>query len=235
MIFTLEKVLYWCHEKKGMFNVQRRDWKKRTTLSNIISQCLREDWVVLCKNTPSQRYYKITPSGKKKLEQFQMAFKDKKDSKKKSIKAVNVSNMDNFLDEPVTIRPPVHKNMLELKACHKVPRTYSVYKGEHNGVIVYIGTTIQQPSARFRWHKANGKALQFTVLEQYDNPEQMLAKEFELIKKLKPKLNKITERAQNLNVKLTPEQLAAREGDAEWCQKCLRRRAKVKTKCNYCG
>ena len=36
-------------------------------------------------------------------------------------------------------------------------RVYSVYKGELNNQLVYIGTTVQVPSERFRWHKYNGK------------------------------------------------------------------------------
>ncbi len=103
-------------------------------------------------------------------------------------------------------------------------RNYTVYKGERNGEIVYIGTTIQEPAARFRWHKANGKNLEFTVLETFDNPDDMLNKEFELIKKHRPKLNKITKRKQNLNRKLMDAELQARKGDDEWCQSCLKRR-----------
>ena len=60
---------------------------------------------------------------------------------------------------------------------------YSVYKGMRPGsdTIVYIGTTIQKPEDRFRWHKANGKPLVFVVLHQFDNEDEMLDKEFELI------------------------------------------------------
>lgn len=32
-------------------------------------------------------------------------------------------------------------------------RVHSVYKGELSGQIVYIGTTIQVPEDRFRWHR----------------------------------------------------------------------------------
>lgn len=89
------------------------------------------------------------------------------------------------------------------------------------------------PEDRFRWHKHNGKDLQFTVLAQYDNPEEMLAEERRLIDLHKPKLNKRLK--QNFNVKLTAEQLEARKGDGEWCQCCLKRHVnKGYTKCMYC-
>lgn len=114
-------------------------------------------------------------------------------------------------------------------------KTYTVYKGEKNGILVYIGTTIQVPKERFRWHKYNGKDFVFTVLHTFDNAEEMLAKEFELIKKYDPKFNKIKKRAQNLNVKLTPEQLSARVDLEGWCQSCLKRRTNPGyKKCAYC-
>ena len=94
-------------------------------------------------------------------------------------------------------------------------RIYTVYKGEKNGTIVYIGTTIQKPEDRFRWHKDNGRALRFTVLQQFDNPDDMLTEELRLIKHHSPRLNKITHRRQNLNVALTQEQLDSRKGDSE--------------------
>lgn len=115
-------------------------------------------------------------------------------------------------------------------------RTHSVYKGEVGGVIVYIGTTIQEPAARFRWHKANGKPFKFTVLRSFDNAQQMLAEEFRLIQKHKPKYNKITHREQNFNDKLSAEQSAERVGLVGWCQSCLRRRVNAGyTACFYCS
>lgn len=108
-------------------------------------------------------------------------------------------------------------------------RTYTVYKGEVGGKVVYIGTTIQEPAARFRWHKANGKPFTFTVLQQYDNAEAMLAEELRLILLHKPKHNKRLK--QNLNVALTQAQLDARKGDASWCQSCLRRRVNKGYRC----
>ena len=114
-------------------------------------------------------------------------------------------------------------------------RIYSVYKGERDGRLVYIGTTVQEPSARFRWHKANGKDLKFTVLMQFDNADAMLDKEFELITLYKPVLNKITKRKQNFNGKLCVEELRKRKGAAEWCQSCLKRRVNAGyKKCAYC-
>lgn len=113
-------------------------------------------------------------------------------------------------------------------------RTYSVYKGEQGGQIVYIGTTIQEPAARFRWHKANGKPFKFTVLQQFDSAEAMLAEEERLIRLHKPKHNKRLK--QNLNAKLSQDQLDARKGDSIWCQSCLRRRVnKGYSCCMYCG
>lgn len=101
---------------------------------------------------------------------------------------------------------------------------FCVYKGSLDGELVYIGTTIQRPKDRFRWHKANGKNFDFEVLQYCENEVEMIDLEFELIKKHKPKYNKITKRKQNLNRKLTQEQLDARVGDKTWCQCCLRRR-----------
>lgn len=113
---------------------------------------------------------------------------------------------------------------------------FYVYKGELKGSIVYIGTTIQNPKNRFRWHRSNGKDFDFTVLYSFDNQREMLDLEFELIKIHKPKYNKITHRRQNFNVKLTEEQLAERVGDDEWCQSCLKRRAnKGYKRCMYCS
>jgi hypothetical protein len=112
-------------------------------------------------------------------------------------------------------------------------RTHTVYKGELNGQIVYIGTTIQEPKARFRWHKANGKNFIFTVLARYETAEEMLAEERRLIELHKPKHNKRLK--QNLNVKLTQVQLDSRVNDPRWCQKCLKRRVNPGYKrCMYC-
>ena len=116
----------------------------------------------------------------------------------------------------------------------KANRVYSVYKGEQNGKIVYIATTIQEPSARFRWHKANGKPFLFTVLTQYNNPEEMLAEELRLILLHKPKHNKRLK--QNLNVKLSNQELESRKINPEWCNNCLKRRVSKGYKvCMYCS
>lgn len=113
---------------------------------------------------------------------------------------------------------------------------FYVYSGKLNNVLVYIGTTTQIPSDRFRWHKANGKDLEFEVLHVCKDENEMLDKEFELIKKLKPKMNKIMHRKQNLNVKLTPDILNLRKGDKQWCQSCLKRRVNIGySKCYYCS
>jgi hypothetical protein len=115
-------------------------------------------------------------------------------------------------------------------------RAHSVYKGEVGGVIVYIGTTIQEPAARFRWHKANGKPFKFTVIRTFDNAQEMLAEEFRLIQKHKPKFNKIIDRAQNFNGKLSDDQVKERIGLSGWCQKCLKRRVNEGySSCRFCS
>lgn len=115
-------------------------------------------------------------------------------------------------------------------------RVYTVYQGRKGGNTVYIGTTIQNPKDRFRWHKHNGKNLNFKVLFQFDNEDEMLDKEFELIKKYKPKLNKIKHRKQNLNAVLSNDVINSRKGSAEWCQSCFKRRVnKGYRVCMWCG
>lgn len=114
-------------------------------------------------------------------------------------------------------------------------RTYSVYVGRRDGKVVYVGTTIQKPQDRWRWHKANGKDLDFELVQQCTDENEMLTLEYELIKKYNPKMNKIKNRKQNLNAKLTPEVLQSRHGDSEWCQCCYRRRVRPGYKvCYYC-
>ncbi len=115
-------------------------------------------------------------------------------------------------------------------------RQHVVYKGEQDGKVVYIGTTIQQPEARFRWHKSNGKPFKFTVVRTFDNAQEMLAEEFRLIQKHRPKFNKIVDRQQNFNGKLSTEQVAERVGLAGWCQSCLKRRVNEGyTSCRFCS
>ncbi|MEO6305483.1 MAG: hypothetical protein ABIP51_20135 [Bacteroidia bacterium] len=102
-------------------------------------------------------------------------------------------------------------------------------------ILVYIGTTIQKPKDRFRWHKANGKDLDFKIYHSCLNADEMIELEFELIKKHKPLLNNITHRKQNLNQKLSTEDLNKRKGNSEWCQSCLKRRVNKNYKfCNHC-
>lgn len=114
-------------------------------------------------------------------------------------------------------------------------RIFSVYKGMINNQIVYIGTTIQVPEERFRWHKYNGKDFAFEVIKQFDNETDMLNLEFELIKKHNPRYNKIKHRKQNLNVVLTSEILESRKGDVIWCQCCLKRHVNKGYKyCYFC-
>ena len=116
-----------------------------------------------------------------------------------------------------------------------LPGKFNVYVGKVNGEIVYVGTTVQMPADRFRWHKSNGKDFSFEVVKQCDTEDEMLDLEFEMIKKLKPKHNKITHRKQNLNKRLDQATLDLRKGNSEWCQCCLKRRVnKGYTNCYYC-
>jgi hypothetical protein len=115
------------------------------------------------------------------------------------------------------------------------PGKFNVYFGRLNGEIVYVGTTVQKPADRFRWHKANGKKFAFEVVKQCDTEDEMLDLEFEMIKKHKPKFNKITHR-QNLNVRLDQATLDLRKNDPQWCKSCLKRRVnRGYSKCYYCS
>jgi hypothetical protein len=111
---------------------------------------------------------------------------------------------------------------------------FYIYKGldKKTKELVYIGTTVQVPNDRFRWHKANGKDLIFEVIKICENQTDMLDLEYDLIKKYNPKLNKITNRKQNYNVALTKSEIELRKGNNEWCQKCLTRR--VNSGYNFC-
>lgn len=113
---------------------------------------------------------------------------------------------------------------------------YTGYSGWKDGKLVYIGTTIQKPSDRFRWHKHNGKDFAFKIERQFDNADQMLDWEFEMIKKHRPQFNKITHRKQNLNRRLGQTDVESRVGDPQWCQSCLKRRvSRGYATCYYCS
>ena len=127
-------------------------------------------------------------------------------------------------------------NLFELSKKSSDSKKFTVYKGSLGGQIVYIGTTIQKPSDRFRWHKSNGKKFLFEVIKQFENENEMLDLEFELIKILNPKFNKIKTRKQNFNKKLTLEILESRKNNSQWCQKCLKRHVNKGYKyCYYCS
>jgi len=115
-------------------------------------------------------------------------------------------------------------------------REFLVYRGfDSKNIIVYIGTTVQEPETRFRYHRHKGLNLRFEVIHKFDTADEMLDKEFELITELKPKYNKITHRRQNLNIRLTNEEIKKRVGDKEWCQTCLKRRVTINyTRCKFC-
>ena len=113
---------------------------------------------------------------------------------------------------------------------------YVVYMGKNNGTIRYIGTTIQFPLSRFYYHKQHGKDLDFEIVARFRNEKKMLDKEFELIQKYNPSMNKITKRRQNYNVVLTASELECRKWDSTWCQCCLRRHVSPGYKyCYYCS
>ena len=101
--------------------------------------------------------------------------------------------------------------------------------------LVYIGTTMQKPSDRFRWHRHNGKNLKFKVFKNCATDSEMFDLELKLILEKKPVLNKKTKRHNN-NKRLTQVELNSRVGDSEWCQCCLKRRvSKGYSKCMYCS
>lgn len=103
------------------------------------------------------------------------------------------------------------------------------------GNLVYIGTTMQRPSDRFRWHRHNGKDLQFKVHCKFLTVDEMLNEEVKLIAQHKPKLNKKTKK-HNDNRKLNEKDLTMRKGDSCWCQKCLKRRVNKGYKyCYHCS
>lgn len=114
---------------------------------------------------------------------------------------------------------------------------FYVYQGlsKRGRKLLYIGTTIQVPKERFRWHKYHGKDFLFEVVAVCQDEMHMLDTEFKLIKELNPPANKIKRRMQNLNRKLTDVELSRRFGDANWCQSCLRRRVKENySTCLWC-
>ena len=111
---------------------------------------------------------------------------------------------------------------------------YSRKDKTHKNVI-YIGTTIQMPISRWYYHSIHGKNLDFVEMFRFDNEKDMLDKEYEMIKKYRPCMNRITNRKQNLNLELSIETLNERKGDHQWCQCCLRRRVNIGYKyCYYC-
>ncbi|MGI4991030.1 GIY-YIG nuclease family protein (plasmid) [Halobacteriovorax sp. GFR7] len=120
--------------------------------------------------------------------------------------------------------------------CGTNERGHWVYFGySRKGNLVYIGTTIQRPEDRFRWHKSNGKPLRFVVQHNYATTDEMLDAEIHLINKHKPALNKKTKR-HNDNRKLKEGVKESRVGVTGWCQACLKRRVnKGYTKCYWCG
>ena len=135
------------------------------------------------------------------------------------------------------------KKMEDLKKVCEISditeKGFYVYKGlskEGNNKLKYIGTTIQVPSERFRWHKYNGKDLLFELIAICQTSTEMLDLEYRLIKKYNPPMNKIKSRRQNFNVILSDEEIESRKGNKEWCQCCLKRHVnKGYSRCYYCS
>lgn len=114
---------------------------------------------------------------------------------------------------------------------------FYVYKGmcKETGKLLYIGTTTQAPRDRFRWHKSNGKDFNFEIIAICNNADEMLDKEFNLIREYKPCKNKIVSRKQNDNRALSETDVNSRVGNKQWCQSCLKRRVnRGYKKCYYC-
>lgn len=112
-------------------------------------------------------------------------------------------------------------------------RKTAVYKGLTNGKIVHIGITTQKPNDRFRTHEKRHLIEEFIVIDYFENTEDALKLEKELILKHKPKYSKRIK--QNDNRKLSNDSLAMRKGSSEWCQSCLKRRVnKGYKECMWC-
>lgn len=120
--------------------------------------------------------------------------------------------------------------------CSTNLKGYWVYFGySKKGKLLYIGTTMQKPSDRFRWHRHNGKDLKFKVVASFNCADEMLKKEVELISKHNPQMNKKKSK-HNDNRKLNEKDIASRKGDKQWCQCCLKRRVSAGyRKCMWCS
>lgn len=121
--------------------------------------------------------------------------------------------------------------------CGSNEKGFWVYLGynKSDSKLVYVGTTMQKPSDRFRWHRHNGKDLRFEVKCNLDSAEKMFEEELRLIKKYNPTLNKKTTK-HNDNRKANAADISKRIGDECWCQKCLKRRVnKGYVFCMWCS
>ena len=118
---------------------------------------------------------------------------------------------------------------------------YVVYYGyskkdKEKSKVIYVGTTIQHPMSRWYYHSTHKKDLVFDIAFRFDNEKQMLDKEYEEIKRLRPYLNKIKNRPQNFNVALSEEEINERKGNEKWCQCCLKRHVnKGYRYCYFCS
>lgn len=91
-----------------------------------------------------------------------------------------------------------------------------------NGQIVHIGITTQEPKNRFRTHEKRKLIDKFVVIKEFDDVEDALKLEEELILKYRPKYSKRIK--QNDNRKKSHEEIESRKDNSNWCQKCLKRR-----------
>ena len=204
--WTEEKILYFASKDRG-FELDKEAITQKALRDTV--ETMKSNGLLKKKSSSMfKTVWRATDEGLDKLLEYQQAYRSSKQSK-------------------------LEKNTVD--TCIKDGRNYHVYFGrDKNDKLVYIGTTIQEPEARWRWHRNNGKNLRFEIHKTFDNKNDMLLLEFELIKLYKPKLNKITGRPQNLNVKLTKNELESRKGNKEWCQSCLKRRAKNGDYCGHC-
>lgn len=113
-------------------------------------------------------------------------------------------------------------------------RQVAVYKGMNGNEIVHIGITTQDPKVRFRTHEKRKLIERFEVITLFEEVEDALALEKELILKYKPKYSKRIK--QNDNRPKSKAEIEARKGDSTWCQSCLKRRVnKGYRVCCYCS
>lgn len=101
-------------------------------------------------------------------------------------------------------------------------KNFTVFAGYKNETLVYVGSTTQKPNVRFNWLKSNGKRLEFKILQQFDNVEDMLKFAQLIIDRENPKMNK--RRIAICNSPITDTIIESRYDNPEWCISCFSRR-----------